>query len=58
MWKEQKKLEESLSLSMAENPHNSQRKNVLIKGRHILIYIYEGLDEVRGKINGKPLKKG
>ena len=43
---------------MAENPRDSRRKNELITGRRIPIDIYKGEYEVRGKINGKSLKKG
>ena len=43
---------------MAENPRDSHRENELIIGRHIPIDIYKGEYEVRGKVNGKPLKKG
>ena len=43
---------------MAKDPHDSRRKNELVTGRHILIDIYEGYGEVRGKINRKSFKKG
>ena len=43
---------------MAENPHDSRRKNELITGRHIPIDIYKGEYKVKGKVNGKSLKKG
>ena len=43
---------------MAKNPHDSRRENELITGHRILIDIYEGKNEVRGKIYGKPLKEG
>ena len=43
---------------MAKNSCDSQRENELITGRHIPIDIYKGQNEVKGKINGKPLKKG
>ena len=43
---------------MAKNSHDSRRKNEFIMGRHIPIDIYKGEYEVRGKVNGKPLKKG
>ena len=41
-----------------ENPHGSRRKNELIMGRCILIDIYKGENEVRGKIYNESLKKG
>ena len=43
---------------MANDSRDSQRKNELIISRRIPIDIYEGKDEVRGKINRKSLKKG
>ena len=43
---------------MAENLHDSQRKNELITGRRVPIDIYDGENEVRGKINSESLKKG
>ena len=43
---------------MVKDPCDSRRKDELIMGRRIPIDIYEGQDEVRGKINGKSLKKG
>ena len=43
---------------MVKNPHDSRRENELITGCRISIDIYEGEYEVRGKINGKSLKKG
>ena len=43
---------------MAKNLHDSRRKNELITGHRILIDIYKGEYEVRGKIYGKPLKEG
>ena len=43
---------------MAENPHDSRRKNELITGHRIPIYIYEGENEVRWKIYSESLKKG
>ena len=43
---------------MANDLCDSQRKKKLITGRHIPIDIYKRQDEVRGKINGKPLKEG
>ena len=43
---------------MAENPHDSRRKNELITGHRIPIDIYKEEYEVRGKVNGKSLKKG
>ena len=43
---------------MAKNSCDSQRENELITGRHILIDIYNGEYEVRGKIYNESLKKG
>ena len=43
---------------MAKNPCDSRRENELITGRHILIDIYKGEYEVRGKIYNESLKKG
>ena len=43
---------------MAKNPRDSRRENELITGCRISIDIYKGEYEVRGKINGKSLKKG
>ena len=43
---------------MGENPCDSRKKNELITGRCIPIYIYEGKNEMRGKINNESLKKG
>ena len=37
---------------------DSRRENELIMGRRILIDIYKGEYEVRGKVCGKPLKEG
>ena len=41
---------------MAENPHDSQRENEFITGRRILIDIYKGENEVKGKIYSESLK--
>ena len=41
---------------MAENPHDSRRENKLIMGCPILIDIYKGENEVRGKIYSKSFK--
>ena len=43
---------------MVNDPLDSKRENKLITGRHILIDIYKGEYEMRGKVNGMPLKKG
>ena len=43
---------------MVKNPRDSQWKNELIMGRRIPIDIYEGQNEMRGKINGKLFKEG
>ena len=43
---------------IAENLRDSRRENKLITGRHILIDIYKGEYEVRGKIYSESLKKG
>ena len=43
---------------MAENLCDSQRENKFITGHHIPIYVYEGENEVRGKIYSESLKKG
>ena len=40
-----------------KNKRDSRRKNELVTGRHIPIYIYEGKNEMRGKIYGKTLKE-
>ena len=40
---------------MAKNPHDSKRENELITGC-ILLDIYKGEYEVRGKVNSKSLK--
>ena len=41
---------------MAKYLRDSRRENKLITGRHILIDIYKGEYEVRGKVNSKSLK--
>ena len=43
---------------MVKNLRDSRRENKLIIGRRILKDIYKGEYEVRGKVNGKPLKEG
>ena len=43
---------------MANDPRDSRRKDKHITSRHILIDIYKGDYEIRGKVNGKPLKEG
>ena len=42
---------------MVENPCDNQRENEFIMGHRIPIDIYKGDYKVRGKINGKSLKK-
>ena len=42
----------------AKDPCDSRRKDMLITGHRILIDIYKGEYEVKGKVNGKPLKEG
>ena len=41
---------------MANDSRDSQRENELITNRRILIDIYKGKYEMRGKVYGKPLK--
>ena len=41
---------------MAKNPCDSKRENELITGCCILLDIYKGEYEVRGKVNSKSLK--
>ena len=43
---------------MVNDPHDSRRENELITGHRILIEIYKGEYEMKGKVNGKPLKEG
>ena len=43
---------------MMENPRDSRRENEIIMGYSIPIDLYKGEYEMRGKINGKFLKKG
>ena len=43
---------------MAKNPRDSRRENKFITGHYILIDIYKGEYEMRGKANGKPLEEG
>ena len=43
---------------MVKDSRDSRRKNELIMGRRIPIDIYEGQNEVKGKINSESLKKG
>ena len=43
---------------MVNNPRDSKRNNKLIMSYHILVDIYKGEYEMRGKVNGKPLKEG
>ena len=40
---------------MVRNLHDSRREDELITGRYILIYIYDGNDEMREKIYSKML---
>ena len=41
---------------MAKNPLDNKRENELITGCCILLDIYKGEYEVRGKVNSKSLK--
>ena len=41
---------------MMENPHDSKGKIELIMGRYILIDIYKGEYEMKGKINSESPK--
>ena len=41
---------------MMKNLHDSRRENELIMGRRILIDIYKGEYEMKGKVNSKSLK--
>ena len=43
---------------MAKEQCDSRRKNELLTGRRILIDIYKGEYEVRGKVNSKSLNEG
>ena len=43
---------------MAKNSRDSRRENKLIMGHRILINIYKGKHEVRGKVYGNPLNEG
>ena len=43
---------------MAKDSRDSRKKNEFITGCRIPIDINEGQNEMRGKINGKPLKEG
>ena len=42
---------------MANDPCDSKRENKFITGHRILIDIYKGEYEVKGKIYGKPFKE-
>ena len=42
---------------MVKNLHDNSKENKLITDRRILIDIYKGKYEMRGKIYGKPLKE-
>ena len=43
---------------MADDPCDSKRKDKLITGRRILIDIYKGENEMRGKVYSKVLNEG
>ena len=43
---------------MANDPRDSKRKDKLITGRRILINIYKGENEIRGKVYNKVLNEG
>ena len=43
---------------MANDPRDSRRKDKLITSRRILIDIYKGENEMRGKVYKKVLKEG
>ena len=43
---------------MVNDPRDSKKKNEFITGCHILLNIYKGEYEMRGKVNGMPLKEG
>ena len=43
---------------MVNDPRDSKKKNEFITGCRILLNIYKGEYEMRGKVNGMPLKKG
>ena len=43
---------------MADDPCDSKRKDKLITGRRILINIYKGENEMRGKVYSKVLNEG
>ena len=43
---------------MVKKPYDNGRKDELIMSRRIAIDIYEGKNEMRGKIYGKTLKEG
>ena len=43
---------------MANDPCDSKRENKFITGHRILIDIYKGEYEVRGKVNSKVLNEG
>ena len=43
--------------NIAKDLCDSRKEVKLITGRHILIDIYKGEYEMRGKVNGKPLKE-
>ena len=43
---------------MANDPRDSRSENKFITSHCILIDIYKGEYEMKGKVNGKPLKEG
>ena len=43
---------------VAQNPHDSRRKDKLITGRRILRNIYQRQNKVGGEVYSKMLKKG
>ena len=43
---------------MANDPHDSRKKDKFITGRRILIDIYKGENEMRGKVYKKVLNEG
>ena len=43
---------------MANESHDSRKKDQLIMGRRILIDIYKGENEMRGKVYSKVLNEG
>ena len=43
---------------MVNDPRDSKKKIEFITGCRILLNIYKGEYEMRGKVNGMPLKEG